>query len=1118
MSKSRQKQQQLPTWFGKQWQAVETLPLIAAEFPRSLPGVAYFGCLASDEPPFGDGWLLGDLVWAQLPSHLPLRLLSGQTIKLSSLPERSGRFVFSDLKFQINSSLEVEALRRVLDRAQQEVAAAAKSPNEVALSYTVPFVHSEKTREVWRLCLQVLRRWPAEIDQKVLLDLQHFLLLSSAEFRGVRTARHMCRIVVTGHWLHKQLQWAASQAPEKRHLKLRLFPARLAFVFGAKPVLGLLVVINIDQDHEKFGQKHLLRALRALLPSVVPVHGSFSAHQPAYQPMQLLYIELEQANGQPFSPDEMKLLRDELPRECTEHIERLTHAIFMHRNEEEVARALLTLSRELQYVKDLPQVMIAFEAQDQEAVIFNVIVVRLLLAKTAPLIELLNQMPSGVECQIDEIKAVGELHKKHTKEGAVFRLRFAKQPFLRKDYSVDLYRARQFVGSVLTQLLGEIRDFNGGLILKRSEVLEAVKGQLRPAEQRQEHLLEKFFYGLAPTAIQGFIPPRVVLELLRLLLWNLNQSLSRSEDYRTTWHEVEQWVIGVVRADERSFREEVSQAIEDLELETFDLGLTFVNLHGSWCLGIVFNSCSRISKQTLIQRIDDTVDKWSWNLRRQQHLRINIVPERSSLDPRLGNRRRSGNLIKMFYEGLTRIGQEGYPELAIAEHIDVSRDRKTYTFFLRESCWSNGFPLTALDFEYAWKKMLEPEFDGPYAYFFYPIKNARAAKQGQVPLSEVGLRAEGSHRLVIELEHPAPYFLDLTANWIYSPLCRDTDLRSPGWAHSTGEGYVCNGPFKLNSSRPNEELVAVKNGWYWDAHAVRLEKIHVSMCADPELTLKRFEAGEIDWLGEPLSDIPIKALHRFHHQKRLETVGPAAVYWYAINTQRPPFNNRKMRQAFAFALNRKRLIQRVLPGSPSPAYTILPPGLSLLDKPPFKDGDTELARRLFLEALDELGMKHEEIGPIVLTYRQGEGEAIVSAEVARQWHQVFSVPIRVQVVPWESYFECLSSGAYHIGGAMWYCYCHDPIYNLEHLKHRDERINNTGWENATYQQLLDESDLCIDRLERREKLRQAEELFVEEMPIISAYCHDQKFIRREEVKGVYVSPLGHADFKWAYIE
>ena len=310
-----------------------------------------------------------------------------------------------------------------------------------------------------------------------------------------------------------------------------------------------------------------------------------------------------------------------------------------------------------------------------------------------------------------------------------------------------------------------------------------------------------------------------------------------------------------------------------------------------------------------------------------------------------------GNVLRLLFEGLTRINHEGRFELGMAESILVSPDRRQYVFKLRDAKWSDGSPGSGIWFRYAWKKILSVEFKTSYAYFFYPIKNAKKAKEGLSSLDDVGVKAIDNRTLLVELDFPTPYFLELTAHTIYSPVHHQIDISQPNWSSQGESGYVCNGGFVLKTHHQHQYYELDKNKNYWNSDQIEIDNILIRK-ASYQTAYQMFRKGEVDWIGPPFG--PWEPIFEQQENDRLIQMPHMGVYWYIFNTQRFPFHNTKLRLAFALAIDRKQIIQSFSTLT-SPAYSPLTP----MRKPNFEKRIEENlgdARRLFEQALQELGL------------------------------------------------------------------------------------------------------------------------------------------------------------------
>ncbi|MGG4460726.1 peptide ABC transporter substrate-binding protein [Brevibacillus porteri] len=498
-----------------------------------------------------------------------------------------------------------------------------------------------------------------------------------------------------------------------------------------------------------------------------------------------------------------------------------------------------------------------------------------------------------------------------------------------------------------------------------------------------------------------------------------------------------------------------------------------------------------------------------------QVLRWNLHSEPPTGDPGLAEDTTSAAIVKAVFDGLTRIGPSGKPEEAVAEKIEVSSDMKTYTFKLRDSKWSSGEPVSAHDFEYAWKRALDPKTASNYAYQLYYIKNAEKANKGTGSLEDVGVKALDDKTLQVELTNPTPFFLELTAFQTYFPVNKKVVETDEKWS-GEAKTHVGNGPFKMESWEHKSKMVLVKSDNYWDKDSVKLDKIEFSMVEDENTELSMFENGEIDWAGSPLSSLPTDAMPALKDSGKLQVKPVGATYWYKFNTEKPPFNNVKIRKAFAYGINRQILIDNVLQANQQPAMAAVPPTMGLNTGGYFKDNDQETAKKLLEEGMKELGIS--KLPPIKLSYNTSEGHKKIAEAIQDQWRQNLGAEVKLENQEWKVYLETMHEGNYQVGRLGWSGDFNDPINFLELFKEKDGGNNDTRWENPKFKELLNQSATESDPEKRKVILREAEQIMMDEMPIMPIYFYTHTWVKNDKVKGIFQDGLGAIDWKWASIE
>lgn len=487
-----------------------------------------------------------------------------------------------------------------------------------------------------------------------------------------------------------------------------------------------------------------------------------------------------------------------------------------------------------------------------------------------------------------------------------------------------------------------------------------------------------------------------------------------------------------------------------------------------------------------------------------------------TLDPRLGGESPSAHLIRMLFEGLMRYNENGVLSPAGAESYEVSDDLKTYIFHLRKTFWTDGMMVTAHDYEYAWKKSLNPETLSHGSQHFYFIKNAELSAEGKISVDELGVKALDDNTLRVELEYPASHFLSTLGSTLFSPIPKHIDKINPSWAHHLDNYLVSNGPFKLKKYQWGNQVIVEKNQIYWDKEQVKLSEIQIEFVENAMTALYLYEKNQIDLMGGPMSKLPLEALKNLKKDPNFRSVESTYVYWFFVNTRAFPFTNKKIRKALAYAIDRASLVNHIWGGGGQVATGVVAPCFQINHSPHFKDGSFDEAKKLFQEGMQELGLTKETFPEITISYPPEVEAFSRTAQIVQQyWQKALDIKVELKQSEWPVHFTSIQKGNYQIGLMGWTTFICDPIYMLQTFKHKSEMANMSRWENFEYQRLLDIANETLDLKGRNQAFIEAESLLMEEMPVIPLCFMNLEFLQRSELIGVNMPPSGEIDFKYA---
>ncbi len=494
-------------------------------------------------------------------------------------------------------------------------------------------------------------------------------------------------------------------------------------------------------------------------------------------------------------------------------------------------------------------------------------------------------------------------------------------------------------------------------------------------------------------------------------------------------------------------------------------------------------------------------------------LRTNNSSEPGSLDPPLAQGTHESWVLDHAFEGLMKIDKDLEVVPGMAKSVDVSEDKLTYTFTMRDDAkWSNGEPVTAGDFEFSWKRALNPDTASDYAHQLYYIKGGEAFNLGKGKEEDVMVKAEDDKTLVVTLEAPTEFFLELTAFYTLFPVNQKTVEENADWAKSP-ESYISNGPFKLTEWEHSSSIKIRKNDEYYDKDSVNLDGIDFDIIEDENTTWQKFEGGDYDFLT-PLPQAVVAELQAADDPELViaEQVG---TYYYNLNAEYElpngikPFANSKIRKAFAMSLDNETIVEKIAQGGQLPAEGVVPRGLTDENGKEYRDEvgkllefNEEEAKKLFEEGLKEEGLKVEDFKNVVILYNTLESHKKIAQAAQEMWRVNLGAEVQLENVEFQVKLDREKSGDYSISRAGWIGDYSDPITFLE-LWDSQSSFNDANYNNPEYDKLVDIAKTSPDNAERFDAMRKAEKMLMEDMPVAPVYFYTQPFAQKEYVTGVF---------------
>ncbi|PKM50925.1 MAG: peptide ABC transporter substrate-binding protein [Firmicutes bacterium HGW-Firmicutes-7] len=520
---------------------------------------------------------------------------------------------------------------------------------------------------------------------------------------------------------------------------------------------------------------------------------------------------------------------------------------------------------------------------------------------------------------------------------------------------------------------------------------------------------------------------------------------------------------------------------------------------------------------------------------------VNLNAEPKTFDPTLNSANDGGHLINNMFEGLTADTSDGVV-LAGAESYEVSEDGMTYTFKLRQDAkWSDGKPVTAHDYVYAWTRAMSAEVAAEYSYIVTPhIKGGQEFFDGAIPAEEVGVIAEDDYTLKVELNYPVPYFLALTAYVTYYPVREDVVAKSPeNWFRDPAI-FVGNGPFTLSEYQTGSHLILVPNKEYAGAADVKVDSIKCTFINEATTAYNAYVNGDIQVIDEliPTEEIPnlLASDPNFTNAARVGT------YYYNFNVDDEILGDVRVRKALSYAIDRKSLSDNVLKGGEIPATGFVPGVLTDSEGNSYRTGGTEFGidptKAQIEEAkalLTEAGYPNGEGFPtLTLTYNTDERHKKIAETIQEMLKTNLGITVELINEEWAVFQDTRREGKYQIARGGWLGDYADPITMLD-LFTSYSGLNDPQWrynkqealapldkklnpEQEKYDQLIADS-MVSKGTDRDALLKEADRYLIEENMIVMPvfYYSYNYLIDQEKVTGVGKTTMGFWIFKDAEV-
>ena len=516
---------------------------------------------------------------------------------------------------------------------------------------------------------------------------------------------------------------------------------------------------------------------------------------------------------------------------------------------------------------------------------------------------------------------------------------------------------------------------------------------------------------------------------------------------------------------------------------------------------------------------------------------VNIASEPQTIDPALNSAVDGAIMINHMFEGLMRwvdsgvetAGSDGtctnaelsYGQAESYDKVTNEDGTVTYTFHLRDGImWSDGQPVTASDFVFSWQRLVSPETAADYSYMIDCVVNANAIMNGEMDPSELAVSAPDEKTFVVTITSDLPYFTELCAFPATFPV-REDIVSDSQWTYSP-DTYISNGAYKMTSRVTNSEIVMEPNEYYYGVDTLGPDKITFKLMDDANAMLSGFNSGELDFIESMPTD-EVAGLLASGDLKIVDYIG---TYYVCYQTQKEPFDDPKVREAFTLAIDRTYIVEQITQTGQVEAGGFVPAGVYDAEGATgddFRtvggdyyaptDADYEANCERARELLAEAGYPNGEGFPVVTyLYNTDDAHKAVGEALQNMWQTVLGVTVQLDNQEWATFLQTRKDGDYSIARNGWIADYNDPMSFLD-MWLTGGGNNDAQYSNAEYDSLIQQAKASTDPAERMSLMHQAEDIIIgQDYALCPLYFYTQKYMLADGIQGMYYTPLGYFFF------